>query len=37
MKQEAFASPYAVETTRREEVCDLLGVPYDPDHWNDWR
>ncbi|MEA2602237.1 MAG: lysine 2,3-aminomutase [Acidobacteriota bacterium] len=37
MKQEAFASPYLVETTRREEVCDLLGVPYDPDHWNDWR
>jgi lysine 2,3-aminomutase len=37
MKQEAFASPYTVETTRREEVCDLLGVPYDPDHWNDWR
>ena len=37
MKQEAFASSYAVETTRREEVCDLLGVPYDPDHWNDWR
>ena len=36
MKQEAFAS-YSVETTRREEVCDLLGVPYDPDHWNDWR
>jgi lysine 2,3-aminomutase len=37
MKQEAFASSYAVETTRREEVCDLLGVPYDPDHRNDWR
>ncbi|MBW8877014.1 MAG: KamA family radical SAM protein [Acidobacteria bacterium] len=36
MKQEAFAS-YSVETTRREEVCGLLGVPYDPDHWNDWR
>ncbi|HEY4592977.1 MAG TPA: KamA family radical SAM protein, partial [Thermoanaerobaculia bacterium] len=36
MKQEAFAS-YSVETTRREEVCDVLDVPYDPDHWNDWR
>src|SRR5947209_2819393 len=37
MKQEAFAPSYSVETTRREAVCDLLGVPYDPDHWNDWR
>jgi len=36
MKQEAFAS-YSVETSRREEVCDVLDVPYDPDHWNDWR
>jgi len=35
MKQEAFAS-YSVETTRREDVCDALGLPYDPDHWNDW-
>jgi lysine 2,3-aminomutase len=35
MKQEAFAS-YSVETTRREEVCDVLDLPYDPDHWNDW-
>jgi lysine 2,3-aminomutase len=35
MKQEAFAS-YSVETTRREDVCDVLNVPYDPDHWNDW-
>ncbi len=31
-----FAS-YSVETTRREDVCDVLDVPYDPDHWNDWR
>jgi lysine 2,3-aminomutase len=36
MKQEALAS-FAVETTRREDVCAILGQPYDPDHWNDWR
>ena len=36
MKQEALAS-FAVETTRREDVCALLGEPYDPEHWNDWR
>jgi lysine 2,3-aminomutase len=36
MKLEAFASS-AVETPRREEICNLLGLPYDPDHWNDWR
>ncbi|HEX4962255.1 MAG TPA: KamA family radical SAM protein [Thermoanaerobaculia bacterium] len=36
MMQEAFAS-YPVATTRREEVCDVLGLPFDPDHWNDWR
>ncbi|HEV8581547.1 MAG TPA: KamA family radical SAM protein [Thermoanaerobaculia bacterium] len=36
MKQEAYAS-VAVETTRREEICAILGEPYDPDRWNDWR
>jgi lysine 2,3-aminomutase len=37
MKQEALAS-FAVETTtRREDVCAILGQPYDPAHWNDWR
>lgn len=36
MKQEALASSPTV-TTRREAICELLGEPYDPAHWNDWR
>ncbi|PYQ67081.1 MAG: lysine 2,3-aminomutase, partial [Acidobacteria bacterium] len=36
MKQEAFAS-IAVEPSRREQICEIFGVPYDPDHWHDWR
>jgi lysine 2,3-aminomutase len=36
MTQEALASA-AIETTRREEICAILGEPFDPDRWNDWR
>ncbi len=36
MKQEAFAS-VAVESSQREEICAIFDLPYDPDHWNDWR
>lgn len=36
MKQEAFASVLS-ETSRRDEVCQALGVLYDPAQWNDWR
>ncbi|HEY8021736.1 MAG TPA: KamA family radical SAM protein [Thermoanaerobaculia bacterium] len=36
MKQEAFASALS-ETVRREDVCQALGVEYDPAQWNDWR
>ncbi len=35
MKQEAFAS-VAIESSRREQICAIFGVPYDSDHWNDW-
>jgi lysine 2,3-aminomutase len=24
-------------TSRREEICQLLGESYDPERWNDWR
>jgi len=36
MKQQALAS-FDVETTRREDVCAVLGEPYDSERWNDWR
>ena len=36
MKQEALAS-LSIETTRRDEICAILGERYDPDRWNDWR
>jgi len=36
MNQEAFASVLS-ETTRREEVCQALGLAYDPAQWSDWR
>jgi lysine 2,3-aminomutase len=36
MNQEALASELS-ETARREEVCQALGVPYDPAQWRDWR
>src|SRR5262245_24828149 len=36
MMHGALAS-LAVETNRREDVCAILGEPYDPACWNDWR
>ncbi len=36
MNQEAFASALS-DTARREEVCQALGVDYDPEQWKDWR
>jgi lysine 2,3-aminomutase len=36
MKREAFASVEST-TSRREDVCSALGVPYDDAQWNDWR
>ena len=36
MKQEALASSQPV-TTRRESICELLGEPYDPARWNEFR
>src|SRR3954453_2245057 len=36
MKREALASIESV-TLRREDVCSVLGVPYDAAQWNDWR
>jgi lysine 2,3-aminomutase len=36
MNREAFASVLS-DTARREEVCQALGVPYDPAQWRDWR
>ncbi|HTQ78412.1 MAG TPA: KamA family radical SAM protein [Thermoanaerobaculia bacterium] len=36
MKREAFASLDSA-SSRREEVCNVLGVPYDDAQWNDWR
>ncbi|HSN88691.1 MAG TPA: lysine 2,3-aminomutase, partial [Thermoanaerobaculia bacterium] len=36
MKQGAFASIEPV-LHRREAICELLGEPYDPARWNDWR
>ena len=36
MRREAFAS-LETETSRREEISEILGVPYDPAAWNDWR
>lgn len=36
MNRQAFASIDS-ETLRREEICSLFGVSYDPAQWNDWR
>lgn len=36
MNRQAFASIDS-ETLRREEICSLFGVSYDPEQWNDWR
>ncbi|HKV08284.1 MAG TPA: KamA family radical SAM protein [Thermoanaerobaculia bacterium] len=36
MKQGAFASIEPV-LHRREAICEILGEPYDPARWNDWR
>ncbi len=36
MKREALASIESA-TSRREDVCHVLGVPYDDALWNDWR
>src|SRR3954447_24315715 len=35
MIREALASIESA-TSRREDVCDALGVPYDAAQWNDW-
>ncbi|HZF10101.1 MAG TPA: KamA family radical SAM protein [Thermoanaerobaculia bacterium] len=37
MKREALASLDESVTLRREDVCSVLGVPYDAAQWNDWR
>src|SRR5688572_8950607 len=36
MNRQAFAS-IDRETLRREEICSLFGVSYEPEQWNDWR
>jgi lysine 2,3-aminomutase len=36
MKREALASIESA-TSRREDICHVLGVPYDDALWNDWR
>ena len=36
MNRQAFASIDG-ETLRREEICSLFGVGYEPEQWNDWR
>ena len=35
MKREALASIESA-TSRREDICDALRVPYDDAQWNDW-
>jgi lysine 2,3-aminomutase len=35
MKREALASIESA-TSRREDICDVLRVPYDDAQWNDW-
>jgi lysine 2,3-aminomutase len=37
MKQEARVASIETATSRREEVCHVLGVPYDAAQWDDWR
>jgi lysine 2,3-aminomutase len=37
MKREALVASIESATSRREEVCTVLGVPYDDAQWNDWR
>ena len=37
MKQEAWVASIESATSRREEICQILGVPYDAAQWDDWR
>src|SRR6185436_13304059 len=37
MKQQAYASPMADTTARRDEICAVFGETYDPARWGDWR
>lgn len=37
MNRQAFASIDNSETLRREEICSIFGVSYEPEQWNDWR
>jgi len=37
MKREALVASIESATSRREEVCNVLGVPYDAATWDDWR
>ena len=37
MRQEARVASIESATSRREEVCNALGVPYADAQWDDWR
>src|SRR5436305_12219885 len=37
MRQEAWVASIEPATSRREEICQILGVPYDAAQWDDWR